>query len=126
MSRSRHPISFVATTDAGAAEAFYGGCLGLALLEVSPFALVFRDGNTTLRVQIVADLSPAPHTVHGWQVTDIEHEIEELTFKGVTTLRYDQMSQDALGIWTSPDGHKIAWFKDPGGNILSLTQFMDA
>lgn len=119
----RRPIGFVATAEPQAARAFYGGRLGLDLLETSPFALVFRDGDSTLRVQIVKDLVPVSHTVHGWQVADIAEDIGELTAKGVEFLAFDQMRQDPMGIWTTPDGHRIAWFKDPCGNTLSLTQF---
>jgi len=113
----------VATAQPDQAKAFYGDVLGLTLLETSPYALVYSDGGVMLRVQIVAAIAPASHTVHGWQVTDIEAEIGLLAAKGVAFQRFDQMGQDALGIWTTPDGHKIAWFNDPCGNILSLTQY---
>lgn len=122
MSTSRKPISFLATSEPDAAQRFYGDVLGLTLLEAGAYALVFEDGGTILRVQIVPDLSAAPYTVHGWQVADIEQEIETLSAKGVRFLTYDRLAQDASGIWTSPDGHKIAWFKDPSGNILSVTE----
>lgn len=123
MTQSRQPISFVATNDPDAAQTFYGDILGLPLLERSPFALVFQDGAHSLRVQIVAHLTPAPHTVHGWQVHDINQQINDLLTKGVKILTYNGLEQDESGIWTSPDGHKIAWFKDPSSNILSLTEF---
>ena len=119
----RRPISFVASLEPEKAKAFYGEVLALELLEASPYALVYSDGGNMLRVQIVAELSPASHTVHGWQVADIERETKELGSKGVDFLKFDQLEQDATGVWTTPDGHKIAWFKDPSGNILSLTQF---
>jgi catechol 2,3-dioxygenase-like lactoylglutathione lyase family enzyme len=123
MTVSRRPISFVATVQPEKAKAFYRDVLGLKLLESSPYALVFGDGDAMLRVQIVPELGVAPYTVHGWQVTDIAREIEALVSKGVTFLMFDQFRQDEMGIWTSPDGHKIAWLKDPCGNILSLTEF---
>jgi len=118
----RQPISFIASDRPKEAQAFYTDILGLALLETSPFALVFADGHQVLRVQIVADMTPAPYTAHGWQVTDIMAEIATLTAKGVTFLRFDKMPQDAQGVWNTPDAHMIAWFNDPRGNILSLTQ----
>lgn len=121
---SRRPISFVAALEPEKAAIFYGEVLGLELTERSPYALVFYDGENMLRVQIVAELNPASHTVHGWRVADIEREIEELASKDVVFLAFDQLEQDTSGIWTTPDGHKIAWFKDPSGNILSLTQFL--
>ena len=125
MKNSRRPISFLATDAPEKAQAFFADVLGLSLIETSPFALVFADGDHMLRVQIVSDVVPAAHTVHGWQIADIESEVSELTAKGVQFLRFDQLPQDATGVWTSPDGHKIAWFNDPSDNILSLTQYAD-
>jgi len=118
----RHPIAFIATCDAKAAQTFYADLLGLELLESSPYALVFSDHGQMLRVQIVGAFSPASHTVHGWQVAEIEKEIEQLTHKGIVFLRFEQFEQSPSGVWTTPGG-KIAWFKDPSGNILSLTEF---
>lgn len=123
MTQTRQPISFVATAQPDRARAFYGDVLGLKIIESTAFALVYADGAHMLRIQIVRDLNPAPHTVHGWQVTDIAAEVAALGSKGVDFLMFDQMDQDAQGVWATPDGSKIAWFKDPCGNILSLTQF---
>lgn len=123
MTQTRRPISFVATTNPDAATAFFGGALGLKLLEASPYALVFQDGDSTLRVQIVEQLTPAAHTVHGWQVDDIAKDVAALAQNGITMLHFEALPQDASGVWTPPDGHKIACFKDPCGNTLSLTQF---
>ncbi len=122
MEAPRKPISFIATDSPDEATIFYADVLGLELREASPFALVFSDGDQTLRVQIVAALEPTSHTVHGWQVANISDEIEALVSKGATFQRFGQLPQDELGIWTTRDGHKIAWFTDPSGNILSLTQ----
>ena len=121
----QRPIAFVATTDAEAATSFYGGVIGLTLVDASPYALVFDDHGVMLRVQIVSELTPSAHTVHGWQVAEIEHRVRELTAKGVVFERFANLDQDVLGVWTTPDGNKIAWFKDPSANILSLTQFTD-
>ena len=122
MAQSRHPVSFIATDKPDAAKTFYSETLGLHLIEATPFALVYSDGGHTLRVQIVADFVPAEYTAHGWQVDNIADEITALTAKGVRFQIFDQLPQDALGIWTTPDGHKIAWFHDPSGNTLSLTE----
>ena len=119
---TRQPISFIATDRPQAALTFYGDTLGLTLTEASAYALVFRDGSTTLRVQIVENLSPAAFTAHGWQVRDIASEITALAASGVTFERFAHLDQSPLGVWTTPDGHQIAWFKDPSGNILSLTE----
>lgn len=124
MKKSRHPISFVATLEPEKAKIFYGEVLGLEIIESSPYALVFSDGENMLRVQIVAELRPASHTAHGWEVTNIKQEIEDLMSKGVEFLTFDQLGQDALGVWTTPDGHKIAWFKDPSCNVLSFTEYV--
>lgn len=123
MKGSRQPVSFVATAHPEEALRFYREVLGLTLLEDTPFALVFTDAGQMLRVQKVRDHAPAPHTVHGWQVVDIESEIAELESRGVQFMRYESLEQSPFGVWTSPDGHKVAWFKDPSGNSLSFTQF---
>lgn len=125
MTASRQPISFLATAQPALARAFYADVIGLTPMEHSPHALVFRDGTATLRVQIVTDLHPAPYTAHGWQVPDIALEISRLAAKGVVFSVFEHLGQGATGVWTTPDGHKIAWFKDPCGNVLSLTEFAD-
>jgi len=102
---------------------FYGAVLGLTLVESSPYALAYMDGGTMLRVQIVDALTPAQYTVYGWQVSDIGAEVDALTAKGATFQTFPNLTQDAKGIWTTPGGAKIAWFNDPSGNVLSLTQF---
>ena len=116
-------ICFAATTKPAKAKAFYAGTLGLSLVEDGPFALVFDANGTMLRVQKVRGLPPAAFTMLGWEVADIRSEIKRLRKKGVRFERYDGLPQDELGIWTTPDGSKVAWFNDPDGNILSLTEF---
>jgi catechol 2,3-dioxygenase-like lactoylglutathione lyase family enzyme len=117
-------IAFVATRDPARANAFYGDTLGLRLAsEELPFALVFDAHGTMLRVTVVQELAPAKHTVLGWQVPDIVAAANALRDAGVKLERYGLMDQDKLGIWTSPSGARIAWFKDPDGNTLSITQF---
>lgn len=125
MKNTRQPVSFIATDNPVEARAFFADVLGLELREATPFALVFVDGGHVLRVQIVSELEPVGYTVHGWQVADIVRDIEELTSKGVRFRRFDQLTQDALGVWITPDGNKIAWFSDPSGNTLSLTEYTD-
>jgi catechol 2,3-dioxygenase-like lactoylglutathione lyase family enzyme len=115
-------IAFLATADAARARAFYTGALGLRLVEDSPFALVFDVMGTMLRIQKVAALTPHPFTVLGWQVDDVAAAVRELTGRGVTFNRYDGLDQDGDGVWTSPAGARIAWFSDPDGNVLSLTE----
>jgi predicted enzyme related to lactoylglutathione lyase len=119
-------ISFVATKNPLDALKFYSETLGLKLVEDNPFAIVFDTNGAVLRVQKVHEFTPAKHTVLGWNVPDITDKINELTKKGVRFERYEGLSQDELGIWTSPSGGRIAWFKDPDENILSLTQFSNS
>src|SRR5215813_9392816 len=115
-------IPFSQTTHPEKAKAFYDDVLGLTLEEDSPFAIVFRSGRTSLRIQKVQSFSPSPFTSLGWQVPDIRAAAQQLVAKGVLFQRYDGMKQDDLGIWLSPGGTQISWFKDPDGNTLSLTQ----
>jgi len=119
----RKPIAFIATDGPEQTAAFYRDVIGLDLVEDTPFALVFDDGGSMLRIQKIAQIEPATHTVHGWQVTDILAEMARLASHGVEFSRYEGLGQDEHGVWTSPDGHKICWFRDPCGNNLSLTQF---
>jgi catechol 2,3-dioxygenase-like lactoylglutathione lyase family enzyme len=116
-------VAFVATSKPDDAKSFYEQTLGLRLLSDDPFAVVFDAHGTMLRVQKLQAHTPPGHTVLGWDVEDIRAEIKELTEKGVRFERYEWLEQDASGVWTSPSGAKIAWFKDPDGNLLSLTQF---
>ena len=116
-------ISFVATKNPGVAREFYEKTLGLSLVSDDPFALVFNVRGTMLRVAKVQELTPAKHAVLGWDVQDIRATIQELTKRGVRFERYAGLPQDEQGIWTSPIGAKVAWFKDGDGNTLSLTQF---
>ena len=119
-------ICFVATRDAVAARKFYESTLELKCVGEDPFAIVFDVGGTMLRVQKVRELAPAKHTALGWEVADIAAQIRELEKKGVQFERFPGVPHNELGVWTSPAGAQIAWFKDPDGNILSLTEFPKA
>ncbi|MGO9591251.1 MAG: VOC family protein [Candidatus Acidiferrales bacterium] len=116
-------VAFIATTQADSTRDFYEGVLGLHFIEDSPFALVFNAKGTMLRIQKVKEFRPASHTALGWDVPDIRAAVEDLTGRGVRFERYEGVPQDDLGVWKSPSGAQVAWFKDPNGNILSLTQF---
>jgi catechol 2,3-dioxygenase-like lactoylglutathione lyase family enzyme len=115
-------VAFVATSDASRAKAFYGGVLGLPLISEDEFAVVFDAHGTMLRVAIVGDVVLAPYTVLGWDVDDIAATVRRLTTAGVQFERYPWMEQDKIGIWNAPSGAKVAWFKDPDGNVLSVSQ----
>jgi catechol 2,3-dioxygenase-like lactoylglutathione lyase family enzyme len=118
---SRKIVAFVATTSPAKAKRFYRDKLGLRLVEQGPFALVFDAHGTMLRVTPVDKVAAAGYTVLGWQVPDIVDAVKRLRKAGVRFERYDGMGQDQLGVWQSPNGARIAWFKDPDGNTLSIT-----
>ena len=119
------PIAFVPTVRPDEARAFYEGTLGLRLVEDDGLAMVFRLGTAPgvmLRVVRVAERTAAPYTILGWEVASIEDAAEELAQKGVQLLRYPWFQQDERGVWTAPGGSRIAWFADPDGNTLSISQ----
>jgi len=118
-------IAFVPTRDPDKARHFYEQILGLQFISQDPFALQFSAGGVTLRianVSTVKHFSPAPFTILGWHVPSAATAVRELAAKGIQFERFPGMNQDADGIWQSPSAAKVAWFKDPDGNILSITQ----
>jgi len=120
---SRKLVAFIATRDLGRAKAYYRDTLGLSLISEDEFALVFDAAGTMLRITRVQEVAAAEYTVLGWQVPDIVRMAKNLQKAHVSLQRYPGMPQDELGIWTSPRGARVAWFKDPDGNTLSITQF---
>ena len=124
MLESSDVVAFAAASDLRRARAFYELKLGLPVVEDNDFACVFDAHGTMLRVTAVSEVSRAGYTVLGWRVTDIEATVQGLTAKGVAFKTYAGMDQDESGIWTKPGGDKVAWFADPDGNTLSLTQFL--
>ena len=116
-------VAFVGTRDPVRAKHFYRDTLGLHLVSEDELALVFDASGTMLRVTRVQELAAAKYTVLGWRVHDIVSTVRQLQKMHVTLERYPGMQQDELGIWNSPSGAKVAWFKDPDGNTLSITQF---
>ncbi len=117
-------VAFVSATDLSRAREFYGRVLGLRVVEQNDFACVFDANGTMLRVTAVAEVAHPGYTVLGWRVADIAATIRELTANGVTFTRYDNLNQDHSGVWTTPGGDKVAWFTDPDGNNLSITEFV--
>lgn len=118
-----NPVLFLATANAERARAFYERVLGLAFVADEPPALVFRVGGSMLRIQKVQHVQPVPYTALGWAVSDIRRTVRDLRAAGVAFERYEGMNQDDEGIWHSPSGAFVAWFRDPDGHVLSLTQF---
>lgn len=120
---STNLVAFVPTKDFEKARAFYEGVLGLRFVRDDGFALVLEANGIMIRVtKAPPDFKPAQFTILGWQVSDIESAVRDLQKKGAHFEIFGFFKQDDLGIWTSPTGDKVAWFKDPDGNVLSVSQ----
>ena len=122
-----NPVGFIPMVSAEAARSFYEGTLGLPFVSDDGFAMVFRlgaAGNLMLRVARVRakDFQPTSFTIFGWETPDIEATIDELSARGVAFERFGFFEQDERGIWNAPGGGRVAWFKDPDGNTLSVSQ----
>jgi catechol 2,3-dioxygenase-like lactoylglutathione lyase family enzyme len=115
-------VAFVPTRDSGKARSFYEGVLGLRFIKDDGFALVLDANGIMVRVAKAPEFKPAPFTILGWQVTGIEKVVTALQEKGVHFEIFGFLEQDKLRIWTAPSGDKVAWFKDPDGNVLSVSQ----
>jgi catechol 2,3-dioxygenase-like lactoylglutathione lyase family enzyme len=115
-------VAFLATTDAARARAFYEGVLGLRFVSEDDFAVVYDAQGIELRLQKVRELTPHPHTALGWSVTGIDRVVREIVARGGQFERFSPLVQDAVGIWKSPSGARIAWLRDSDGNLLSLTE----
>lgn len=123
MLNSHKIVALVPITDGDKARAFYVGKLGLKFLSDDGFAIVLDANGNKVRLTKMKEVKPQPFTVLGWETADIAGDIRGLQTNGVMFERFgDFMKQDELGVWTAPDGTKVAWFKDPDGNILSLSQ----
>ena len=114
--------AFAATAQPDRALTFYRDTLGLRLLADDAFAVVFDSNGVQLRIQKVAKVEPPGHTVIGWEVAGIRAAMASLGTAGVVFERYPFLEQDAAGVWTAPGGTRVAWFKDPDGNLLSLAE----
>lgn len=119
---SNNIIAFIPITDSNKARAFYENVLGLTFIKDDGFAVVFEANGIMVRAVKIKDFTPAQFTILGWQVSDIEKVVRELTAKGLHFEIFGFFKQDELGIWTAPGGDKVAWFKDPDGNLLSVSQ----
>jgi catechol 2,3-dioxygenase-like lactoylglutathione lyase family enzyme len=121
MLASSRMVGFVPTKDSTKARAFYEGKLGFEVLSDDAFALVMKAGESKIRIAKGAEFNPVHYTVLGWEVSDIDAVVDWLTKRGVTFERYPFV-KDERGIWTAPNGDKVAWFKDPDGNVLGISQ----
>jgi len=115
-------VAFVPTRDSAQARAFYEGRLGLKFVMDDGFALVLDANGIMVRVAKVQEFKPAQFTILGWEVSDIDSAVSDLAKRGVRFEKYGLPSQDERGIWSAPGGAKVAWFKDPDGNMLSVSQ----
>lgn len=114
--------AFIPTVDSERAKHFYKDVIGLKLLSEQKYFLDFDARGSLLRIISVESFTPQPFTVLGWVVDDIFSTIEELNTRGVFCEKYEFFEQDDLGVWISPAGFKVAWFKDPDGNLLSINE----
>jgi catechol 2,3-dioxygenase-like lactoylglutathione lyase family enzyme len=114
-------VGFIATTDYEKARAFYEGKLGFEFISLDQFALVVRAGDHKVRISRVPGFTPLQGTVLGWEVGNIEAVVTWLKDRGVSTEKYSFVADQELGIWTAPSGDRVAWFKDPDGNVLSVS-----
>ena len=121
MLSSAQLVAFVPTKNQPQARSFYEGTLGLTFISEDPFALVLDANGVRIRVANVPDFKPAQFTILGWQVSDIEKVVTELQGKGIAFEQYGFNGQDDRGIWSAPGGSKVAWFRDPDGNVLSVS-----
>lgn len=119
-------VAFAATQRPEAALSFYRDVLGLRLIEDIPFALVFDANGTMLRIAKVERVIPTGNTVLGWSVPDLDRAIASLNARSVAFEWYAGLNDPETGVWTTPSGDRVVWFKDPDGNLLSLTEFARA
>jgi catechol 2,3-dioxygenase-like lactoylglutathione lyase family enzyme len=123
MLASEKIIGFVPISDAARAKSFYADKLGLKFVSEDSFAVVFDANGNMIRLTRMKEVQPQAFTILGWQVSDIVATVQRLQANGVTFERYGGfMQQDELGIWNAPGGTRVAWFKDPDGNTLSVSQ----
>ena len=123
LSASAQLVAFVPCADLDRARRFYEDVLGLRVTGADGFAVVAEANGVTVRITDVGEgLRVQPFTVLGWDVADLHGEIARLVDRGVEFLRVDGIDQDDDGVWTTPDGSQVAWFKDPDGNTLSLSR----
>lgn len=121
MLHSAKMVGFIPTTDYDKARAFYEGKLGFEFVSLDQYALVVKVGGHRIRIAKIPNFTPLHGTILGWEVADVASVARWLSDRGVLTEKYHFVQDRELGIWTTPNGDKVAWFKDPDGNILSIS-----
>ena len=122
MLSDKDALATIAVKDTQEARKFYEGKLGFKFVSDDQFALVMQAGQSMIRIAKAGKFTPALYTMMGWEVTDIEAMVKWLNGRGVAFEKYPFVQDQEQGIWTTPNGDKVAWFKDPDGNVLSLSQ----
>jgi len=115
-------IGFILTRDYKKAREFYEGVLGCTFVSHDQFALVVKAGKNSIRIVQMAAFTPLQSTVLGWEVQGIEAVMDRLRERGVAFEKYPFVQDKERGIWTTPNGDKVAWFKDPDGNVLGVSE----
>ena len=116
-------VAFGATTDGARAAGFYTTVLGLTLRYQDDFAVSLESGDNEIRLQKVERFTPQSFTTLGWQVASVRDVVRRLVEHGVMPERYAWLEQDDSGVWKAPNGARVAWFKDPDGNLLSVAEY---
>lgn len=118
----RPVLAILGTTDLDRAQRFYTGVLGLTVIGCDPFGCSLEAGGTELRLTQVPSVAPSPYAQLGWRVVGLDDVVGSLAQAGVPVIRFDDLEQDDVGAWTAPDGRRVAWFRDPDGNLLSVVE----
>ncbi|HTQ97931.1 MAG TPA: VOC family protein [Candidatus Acidoferrum sp.] len=122
MLASEKIIGFLVTRDYDRAREFFEKKLGITYVSLDAYALVMRAGETMIRITKNPGFQPAQGTVLGWEVRDIEKTVAWLKGQGIAMEKYPFVEDKESGIWNAPGGDRVAWFKDPDGNVLSVSQ----
>jgi catechol 2,3-dioxygenase-like lactoylglutathione lyase family enzyme len=115
-------VGFVPTKDYEKSRAFYVDKLGCEFVSLDQYGLVVSIGGHKIRIAKVPNFTPLQGTILGWEVDDIEVLVQWLAERGVATEKYPFVQDRERGIWSTPNGDRVAWFKDPDGNILGVSQ----
>jgi catechol 2,3-dioxygenase-like lactoylglutathione lyase family enzyme len=119
---NKDAVANVAVKNLDVAKKFYEGTLGLKQLHVEGGELiVYKSGSSQLNVYVSKFAGTNKATAVTWSLGDeLEEEVRALKAKGVTFEHYDMPGMKIEGDIHVAGDMKVAWFKDPDGNILNL------